>query len=65
MFIDRSIVGKGAYHKLLLDLAKKGETWLKLKVVVCIGLSDGSNNGNVVTLWTDHLGRRNHGNVDV
>lgn len=43
----------GGTHELLLDLAEALEAGLKLEMVVAVTLSDGADNGNVVTLGAD------------
>jgi hypothetical protein len=41
------------YHELLLNLAKTLETGCELEVVIGVCLSNGGNNGDVVTLGAD------------
>jgi hypothetical protein len=45
-------------HELLLDTAEPVKTGLKLKVMITIAFGDGRNNGNVVSLGADIVGRR-------
>jgi hypothetical protein len=59
------VEGNGLAHKLLLDLAEAVETRLELEVVVGVCLSDSRDNGDVVTLGADVVGRRDDSNVDV
>lgn len=51
------LIDEGAYHELLLDLAKTLQTRLELEVVVGRGLGDGRDNGDPVALRADIVGR--------
>ena len=55
----------GLAHELLLDLAKAVKTGLELEVVVGVRLSDSRDDGDVVALGADVVGRRDDSNVDV
>lgn len=52
-------------HELLLNAAEALETGCKLEVVVGAGLGHGGHDGDVVALWTDVVGRGDHGDVNV
>ena len=48
--LERLVDGNGRAHELLLNLAEALKTGLNLEVVVCVGLSDGADDGDVVSL---------------
>jgi hypothetical protein len=62
---SRLVQRDGWTHELLLDPAETVETWLKLKVVVAVALSDGGDDGDVVPLGADVVCGRDDSNVDV
>jgi len=51
--LKRLIDGNGRAHELLLNLAEAVKTGLDLEVVVCVSLSDGTDNGDIVALGAD------------
>ena len=55
----------GWTHELLFDSSKTFKARRKLEVVVCIGLGDGGDDGDVVTLGADAVGAGDDGDVDV
>lgn len=63
--LQRLVQRDGLAHELLLDLSEAVKTGLELEVVVGICLSDSRDNGDVVTLGADVVGRRDDSNVDV
>jgi hypothetical protein len=54
---NRLVQRDGRAHELLLDPAETVKTRLKLEVVVAVALSDGGDNGDVVALGADVVGR--------
>ena len=51
--LERLVNGDGRAHELLLDLTEAIKTGLNLEVVVRVGLSNGADDGDVVTLGAD------------
>jgi hypothetical protein len=62
--IEQALRGN-THSEKLLDLAKSVDAGLELEVVVRRGLGDGRNDGDVVSLGADIVGRRDHGDVNV
>jgi isopentenyl diphosphate isomerase/L-lactate dehydrogenase-like FMN-dependent dehydrogenase len=55
--LKRLVERDGLTHELLLNLAEAVETRLQLEVVVGVGLGNGRDNGDVVALGADVVGR--------
>lgn len=51
--LKRLVDRDGRAHELLLDLTEAIKTRLNLEVVVRVGLSNGADDGDVVTLGAD------------
>ena len=61
----RLVDGDRWTHELLFYSAETLKPGLKLKVVVGVGLGDGADDGDVVALGADVVGRGNDSDVDV
>ena len=63
--LERLVEWDRLAHELLLDLAEAVETGLELEVVVAVAFGNGGDDGNVVALGADVVGRRDNSDVDV